>query len=156
MLDKNTFDKGLDFHGVKGLIFLEDKIIVFRRDNKTKDRPLQIDLIGGGRGQDETPFENFKREAKEEVGLDLQKDDIVFCKRYEGKKYEGTLYKSKFSYFFATRPLKFKESDIIFGNEGLEYMLMTPQEFIALPDAVKEHQDKALDYLKYPLVTNNH
>jgi len=71
MIHENTFKK-VDFNGAKGLVFLGNKILVYRRDNKTSNLPLCIDLPGGGRENDESPFDSFKREIKEEFGIDCK------------------------------------------------------------------------------------
>ena len=61
MIDKNIFSKERNFHGVKGLIFIGNKILVYRRDNNTDSFPLYIDLPGGAKELGESPFETFKR-----------------------------------------------------------------------------------------------
>ena len=43
MIHENTYKK-VDFNGAKGLVFLGDKILTYRRDNKTSNKPLCIDL----------------------------------------------------------------------------------------------------------------
>ncbi|MFA6094655.1 MAG: NUDIX domain-containing protein [Candidatus Paceibacterota bacterium] len=142
MIEENTFTNIVDFHGVKGLIFIDEKILVFRRDNKTNNFPLQIDLPGGGRENNESPFETFKREVKEEFGLIIEKTDVVFS-----KKYQSVLDSSKVAYFMVAKPLKILEKDIVFGEEGLGFMLMTPQEFLNLSDGVNKQQERVAEYL---------
>ena len=70
MIHKDTF-KNIEFNGAKGLIFIGDKILVYRRDKNTNKLPGYIDMIGGGREENESPFETFKREVKEETGWDV-------------------------------------------------------------------------------------
>jgi 8-oxo-dGTP pyrophosphatase MutT (NUDIX family) len=60
------FKRDLKADGAKGLILIGSRMLVYRRDNKTKIYPLHIDLPGGGIEEGETPFEGFKREVKEE------------------------------------------------------------------------------------------
>jgi 8-oxo-dGTP diphosphatase len=143
MIDKNIFNKDIDFQGVKGLVFLGGKIIVFRRDNNTKNFPLQIDLPGGGREDQESPFETFKREVNEEFGINIEKKDIVYA-----KKYQSILDLSKDAYFFATKSLNIKENQIVFSDEGLEFFLVTPQGFINTKDGVRRQQDKVAYFLE--------
>lgn len=143
MIDKDTFSKEVNFNGTKGLVFIRDKIIVYRRDTKTSSFPLQIDLPGGGREGKESPFETFKREVKEEFGVIVEKGDILFS-----KKYQSVLDPNKEAFFMVTRPLNIEEKDIIFGDEGLEFLLMTPQDFLNLEDGVKRQQDKVAEYLR--------
>lgn len=141
MIHENTYKK-IDFNGAKGLVFLGDKILVYRRDTKTKKSPGCIDMIGGGREGDESPFETFKREVKEEVGLDIQDKDIQFS--YPFQSYD---YPTKISFFFATKHLKYEKSDIKFGNEGTEWLTMTPEEFINHSDGIERQQERVKDYL---------
>lgn len=143
MIDKDTFNNEVNLNGTKGLVFIGDKIIVYRRDTKTISFPLQIDLPGGGREKNESPFETFKREVREEFGLTIEKEDISYS-----KKYQSSLDPSKVAFFMATRPLNIEERDIIFGDEGLEFLLMTPQDFVSLKDGVKRQQDKVAEYLR--------
>lgn len=142
MIDQKIFDKTRDFHGVKGIVFINEKMLVYRRDTKTDYFPLFIDLPGGERENDESPFETFKREVKEEFGLEINEGDIVYA-----KKYMSVIEDSKESYFIVVKPVNIKESDIIFGDEGLEFFLMEPKEYLNLDDALKRHQAKVTEYI---------
>lgn len=142
MIHENTFKK-VDFNGAKGLIFIGDKILVYRRDEKTKNFPLCIDLPGGGREDDESPFETLKRETKEEFGLILEEEDICFS-----IKFKNLINPDTDSYFMVTKPLRSNEDEIIFGDEGVEWMLMTPEEFIIRKDGIKGQQERVKEYLK--------
>lgn len=142
MIEAGTFDISVDFHGVKGLVFIGKQVVLIRRDNKTNKFPLHVDLPGGGRDLHETPFETFKREIHEELGLVLEQNDIIFSKTYAS--IDNPLQKS---YFMVTRPLSATVDDIIFGDEGLEFLLMTPEQYINLPDGIKRHQDRIFEYL---------
>jgi 8-oxo-dGTP diphosphatase len=142
MIHKNTYKK-VDFNGAKGLVFIGDKIITYRRDFKTSNKPGFIDLPGGGREGDESPFDTFKREVREEFGIDINKDDVKFS--YAVK---SIMEPNKNSYFIVVKPEKIKPSDIIFGNEGTEWLLMTPEEFVSLPDGIERQQKRVANYLK--------
>jgi 8-oxo-dGTP diphosphatase len=142
MIHESTFKK-VEFHGAKGLVFLGDKILTYRRDQKTNHFPLQIDLPGGGREGDESPFETFRREVKEEFGIDIKEKDIE-----SSYAIQSSVDPSKTAFFMVTYPLLYSKSDIILGDEGLEWLLMTPQEFIKRTDAVKRHQDRVVKYMK--------
>jgi 8-oxo-dGTP pyrophosphatase MutT (NUDIX family) len=61
----------------KGLVFIGSKMLVIRRGANAPTYPLKADLPGGGQEPGETPFATFKREVKEEVGLDISDTDIV-------------------------------------------------------------------------------
>jgi 8-oxo-dGTP diphosphatase len=115
--------------GAKGLVYIGKKIVVFRRAANQYTFPLQLDLPGGGPEEGETPFETYQREIKEELGLDIERSDIIYAKRYESRFVKG-----KFAHFpVAALPAKAKR-DIELGEEGLEYHLMTPSQFLACTD----------------------
>lgn len=142
MIHENTFKK-VDFNGAKGLVFLKDKILTYRRDYKTDNKPCLIDLPGGGREGDESPFDTFKREIKEEFGIEIKKDNIEFSCTVN-----SIIEPDKKSYFIITKPLKFKPTDIVFGNEGIEWFLMTPEEFVSRSDGIERQQKRVANYLK--------
>jgi 8-oxo-dGTP diphosphatase len=129
--------------GSKGLVYVGDKILVYRRDDKAPTFPLTIDLPGGGPEKDETPFETFQREIKEEFNLVIKPEDVVYHRRYP-----SILSKGKFGHFVVVKLPESEAKNIVFGDEGLEYMLMTLDEFIELDDSWKLLQDMAKEYRK--------
>ena len=141
MIDPKIYEER-NFHGVKGLVFIDEKILVYRRDNKTKSFPLCIDLPGGGKENNETPFATFKRELKEEFNLKLAESDVVYAKQYL-----SAMDESKESYFIVTKNLSAQKTDIALGNEGLEYYLMSVDEYLKLNDAIGRQQTKVEQYL---------
>lgn len=141
IIDQKIFNKDRNFHGVKGLVFIGDKILTYRRDTNTKSFPLHIDLPGGGKEEGESPFDTFKRETKEEFGIEINSDNVKYAKQYM-----SAMDATKESYFIVANS-NAKENDIIFGDEGLEPMLITPDEYLKLNDAIKRQQDKVVDYL---------
>lgn len=141
MIHKNTFKK-VDFDGAKGLVFLGDQILTYRRDYKTSNKPGCIDLPGGGREGDESPFDTFKRETKEEFGIEIQKNSVQFSCTVK-----SIIEPDKKSYFIVAKLHKEKVSDVVFGNEGLEWLLMTPKEFISRTDGIERQQKRVANYL---------
>ncbi len=142
MIHENTY-KAVDFSGAKGLIFLGKDILVYRRDTRTNKFPGCLNMIGGGREGNETPFETFSREAREEVGLTITKNDIHFSCSFPSFDDHGMI-----SFFFVTKPLSFVKKDIEFGSEGSEWLMMTPEEFIDRPDGIERQQKRVRDYLE--------
>lgn len=142
LIDQKIFDKTRNFHGVKGLVFVDDKIVVYRRDTNTESYPLHIDLPGGGREEGESPFDTFKRETKEEFGIEINSTDVKYAKQYM-----SAMDPTKETYFIVVNPMNVKEGDIVFGDEGSDPTLITLSEYLKLNDAIKRQQDKAIDYL---------
>ena len=89
VIHPDTF-KQVEFSGVKGLIYIKNMLIVYRRDNKTNMYPLCIDLPGGGREEGESPFETFKREVMEEFGVIISEKEIVSSFRQNSHQNPGT------------------------------------------------------------------
>ena len=141
-IDQNIFDIERNFHGAKGLVFIGNKILVYRRDNNTKIFPLCIDLPGGGREENESPFDTFKRETQEEFGIVIGKEDVRYA-----KKYQSVMDSTKESYFIVVKPSNIQEGDIVFGDEGLEFMLIDLADYLNLDDAIERHKNKVRDYL---------
>ena len=128
--------------GSKGLVFIGDKILVYRRDNNTKLFPFHLDLPGGGIENHETPFEIFQCETYEEFGLQIKRENIKYAKRYPSKR--ANIY----TYFPVAKLPGEAESDIIFGDEGLEYMLLEFDDFLHRNDAWPVLIDRSLDYIR--------
>lgn len=141
MSDLFTYDAKTG--GSKGLVFLGEKVLVYRRDEKTKNYPSCIDLPGGGPMPGETPFENYKREIKEEFGLEINSEHIVYFKKYPSK-----IEPSKFAYFPVAKLPADEEKNIRFGNEGTEYLLISTEELLGLKDFAWPYiKDRVKDYL---------
>lgn len=150
MVDKDIFNK-VDFVGSKGLIYIGNKVPIFRRDNKTKNFPLMLDLPGGGREEGESPFGTFQREVQEEFGILIKDSDIVYA-----KKYRSYFEPNQDAFFFVVRPTSISECDIKFGDEGLGYLLMTPEEFILDAKSIPFQVERIREYLKatsYPVLS---
>lgn len=142
MIYQNIFNKNIDFNGAKGFVFIGEKILCYRRDNKTTRFPLMIDLPGGGREENESPFETFTREVKEEFGIEIKKENIVYC-----KPHQSIIEPSKQSYFIVAKLEKDFESKIIFGNEGLEFLLLSVDDYLNRNDVIERHKGRLREYL---------
>lgn len=128
--------------GTKGLVFVGEKIIIYRRDDKTNLFPLHLDVPGGGKDSDETPYQTFKREVFEEFGLKLKIKDIVYYRRYP-----SVIEKGKFGWYAVAKLDESQSKKIVFGDEGTDFMLMTVEEFLDKKDAWPVQQERARDYI---------
>jgi len=141
MIDQDTFNKNVHFRGSKGLVFIGDEVLVYRRDGKTDKFPYFIDVPGGGRQDDESPFMTFKREVAEEFGLEISDKDLKYSRKYDSIEEKG-----KFGYFLVAKLSAEKAHDIHFGTEGSDYFLMPFIEYLELKDAWPIYQERAADY----------
>jgi len=138
----NDFFKGDDnFVGTKGLVFVGDKILIYRRDEKAPKYPLHLDVPGGGAEPNETPFQTFQREIKEEFGLNIDEEHIAYSRRYP-----STIVPYEFGWYAVAKLPQSVTDQIRFGNEGLEYSLMSLDDFLQCDDAWPAYQQRAADY----------
>ncbi len=143
MIHPDTHNRTATFCGTKGLLFMGNQLIIIRRDNNTTLAPCLLDLPGGTREGNESPFETFAREIQEELGLTISKEDIIFS-----KPYPDVFYARKECFIVATRALPIQEHDIRFGSEGLGFYVMSPDEFITASDAIAGYQQIVTDVLR--------
>jgi 8-oxo-dGTP diphosphatase len=143
MIDEKIFDSTRNFHGAKGLVFIGEKILVYRRDGRTTNLPFYIDLPGGGREDNESPFETFKRETKEEFGVTLEAGDIVYSKQYM-----SIIDPTMEAYFMVAKPSTITVEDVVPSFEVPEPMMIHIADYLALTDAIPRHVERAKEYLK--------
>lgn len=128
------------FDGAKIAVFLGDRLAVILRD----DHPgLPFagywDLPGGGREGNEAPLACALRECHEELGLQVPPDAVVWQQDFR----EGAEVK----WFFVARLPAEAATDVVFGDEGQRWELMTPAAFLAHPKAVPAFQARLRLYL---------
>lgn len=121
-----------DFNGAKVALFIGGKLLVILRDDDPYIAfPDLWDFPGGGREGDESPFETLAREVREEVGLVLPQSAVVW-----EKPFPWSQDKSQVIWFFVARLPEGQEKEIVFGNEGQRWDLMSPATFLAEPRTV--------------------
>ena len=130
----------MGFDGAKLALYLGDKLAVILRD----DRPDLLfpghwDLPGGGREGDETPLACALRECREELGIAVPEEAVVWRALFD----EGGHTK----WFFVARLPETAADQIVFGDEGQRWALMTEDVFLSLSDAVPAFQDRLRVYL---------
>lgn len=77
----------MDFHGVKVAVLVGNKLLMHLRDNKPGLFNANMwDFPGGGREGNETPTECAMREIREEFGIDITPEVIIWEKEYPAQK----------------------------------------------------------------------
>ena len=72
-----------DFTGCKIALFCGDRLLTILRDDKANiPWPNMWELPGGGREDDESPFECVAREVYEELSIHLTEDCLLWSKVY--------------------------------------------------------------------------
>ena len=101
-----------------------------------------LELPGGGREGEETPFECVQREVFEELSLKLEEVAIVWA-----KEYQGMLDPDKTSIFMVGTITQEDFAGIAFGDEGQAYQMMDVSQFLADEKVIPQLQDRLRDYL---------
>ena len=135
--------KQMEFSGCKIALLCDDKLLTILRDDiSTIPWPNMWELPGGGREDEETPFECVQREIFEELGLKLEEADIVWV-----KEYQGMLDPDKTSIFMVGAITQEEFANIVFGDEGQAYHMMDVSQFLADEKVIPQLQDRLRDYL---------
>ena len=147
MADEEGLDllhKQLEFSGCKIALLCEDRLLTILRDDiSTIPWPNMLELPGGGREGEETPFECVQREVFEELSLKLEETDIVWA-----KEYQGMLNPDKTSIFMVGTITQEEFASIVFGDEGQAYQMMDVSQFLADDKVIPQLQDRLSDYLE--------
>jgi 8-oxo-dGTP diphosphatase len=130
----------MGYEGAKLALYLGDALAVILRDERAAiPFPGHWDLPGGGREGDEAPLTCALRECREELGLLVPEDAVVWGRRFvedgQGK------------WFFVAELPADAAGQVVFGNEGQRWQLMAEDVFLAHPKAVPEFQDRLRCYL---------
>ena len=133
-----------DFTGCKIALFCGDKLLTILRDDKANiPWPNMWELPGGGREEDESPFECMAREVYEELGIYLNENCLLWSKVYPSMLFEG-----RQSVFMVGQLSQDQFDSIVFGDEGQAYKLMPIEEFLKSKQAVPQLQGRLRDYLE--------
>lgn len=133
-----------DFHGAKVAFFIDDHILVYRRDNRPDiPFPNMLDLPGGGRENGESGAECVARETFEEFGIRVATDQLEHVQTYRNWRGAGEV-----ALFFVCQLSPNILDDIVFGDEGQGWKTMPVDEFLASDDAVPHLQLRVQEFLK--------
>jgi 8-oxo-dGTP diphosphatase len=125
-----------DFDGAKVAILRRNQVLTLLRDDKPDiPWPNLWDLPGGGRDGDEDPIETATRELKEELGITLPEERIVF-------HHEALNEAGKTIHFFLVLWDSLDPETIRFGDEGQSWMFMDALEFMDRHDVIPHHQKR--------------
>mgnify|MGYP000999758329 CR=1 FL=1 len=140
----DLLDKQMEFSGCKIALLCDDRLLTILRDDKASiPWPNMWELPGGGREDEEPPFECVQREVLEELGLKLEEAAIVWV-----KVYPGMLDPDKTSIFMVGTITQEDFASIVFGDEGLAYQMMDVSQFLADEKVIPQLQDRLSDYLE--------
>lgn len=139
----DLLNQRFDFSGVKIALFYDNQILTILRDDKPDiPYPNMWDLAGGGRENDETPFECVQREVSEELGLsDIHSMDVHWI-----KSYQGVTNSQQLSIFMVGQISQDQINQIIFGDEGQGYKLMPVEEFLSNTKVIPQLQTRLRDW----------
>ncbi len=131
-----------DFMGAKLALFIGPRLLVLHRD----DTPGLLwpgfwDLPGGGREPGETPLQTALRETREEFTLTVPQAHICW-----GRAYTNSIGRQV--WFFAGWLPAQAEAQVVLGDEGQGWALMTVQEFLAHDKVVPQFKPRLQDYLR--------
>jgi 8-oxo-dGTP diphosphatase len=136
------------FSGAKLALFLGSELLVILRDDKPDiPYPGHWDLPGGGREGQETPQDCALRETREEVGLNLHPEQLVWARHYTRPR--GVVW------FFAAHLPKQAAARISFGSEGQGWRLMDAATYITHPLAVPHFAEQLRIYLAHEQYPSN-
>lgn len=107
------------------MLFIGDQIVTMLRDDDPSiPFPNMWDFPGGGREDGEVPETCVLRETLEELSLAIKPDELIWKSAFPSPVVEGTV-----SYWFAACLPKQRQHDIVLGDEGQCWALMTPQQW---------------------------
>ncbi|MFI8415541.1 NUDIX hydrolase [Serratia sp. NPDC078593] len=131
------------FGGAKIALLHQEAILVYLRDNRADiPWPGQWDLPGGGREGHETPLACIQRETREEFGLTVLPQHILWQRRYD-----GVLVGQPATWFMVGTLAPQQIAAIQFGEEGQYWRMMAIDVFIHHPHAISHLRQRLADYM---------
>jgi 8-oxo-dGTP diphosphatase len=127
--------------GAKLALFVGDRLATLQRDNT----PGLLwadhwDLPGGGIEPGETPLQCALRETDEELTLRIDASSVNWGRSYDTSS-------GDISWFFAAHVAQSVERDIVLGDEGQRWGLMSVDQFLNHEMVVPQFKPRLRDYL---------
>ena len=128
------------FDGAKVALFIGDALAVILRDD-TPGLPWRgcWDLPGGGREGTESAWDCAARECREELGLRVPRDAVVWSRAYRDR--------GRLRWFFVARQPGEAAAQVRLGDEGQCWRLMPLEDYLSHPNAITPHQARLRDYV---------
>lgn len=132
-----------EFSGSKIALFEGEHLLTYQRDDFDHiPFPGLWDLPGGGREDNETAEECVLRELYEEFDLTLDRERIVWKRRYESSDTDGAA-----TYFFVAHITADEVNSIRFGSEGQRWRMEKLSSFMSQELAIPHLVSRISDYL---------
>lgn len=133
-----------DFSGAKIAVLCDGQLLTLLRDDKpTINWPNLWDLPGGGREGHETPVECALRETFEEFGLQLDAGAVHYQRVYPGQGQGGLD-----TWFLVAEVPGGAFEQVVFGDEGQRWAVMSVEQFLALENAIPHLQVRLRKYFQ--------
>ncbi|MCB1336114.1 MAG: NUDIX hydrolase [Maritimibacter sp.] len=127
----------MTFDGAKLVLLVGTRLLTLLRDDDPAiSYPGWWDLPGGAREGDESPEACIRRETREEFGLVLAPDALVWRACFDSPTTGGL------AWWFAARLPAEAETAIVFGDEGQGWRLMEPRAWLAHPRAIPHFKSR--------------
>ena len=142
---EHLFSSSVIFCGAKIALLHGERVLVYERDDYAHIQyPGFIDLPGGGREGDETPYDCVTREVMEEFGIKIAQNNILW-----GSQYPNLLNNGKPVVFFVGNISPEQIAKIEFGDEGHSWRMMGLDEFFSNPNVIPAFVQRLNDYFKH-------
>lgn len=136
---------GKNFTGVKAALLWNDQLLVYQRDDKPGLRFAGMwDFFGGGREDNETPFECLERELEEELEIAIEPEQVIFSKVFPA------MHDASIDAYFMVVHLTDRQAQAYkFGSEGQQCKFVGVGDFMADDNVVPDLKPRLLSYLEY-------
>lgn len=133
----------LAFQGVKVALINNGKVLTILRDNLPNiPYPNTWDLAGGGRENEESPYETMRREVMEELNIVIPESNLEWIKYYDSVTKPG-----RKSVFMVANISDSQIDSIRFGEEGQGYKMVSFEEFLEDKNVIEQIKNRFSDYL---------